>query len=153
MPKPGIGPRPRPKIALNITCAKQVKSKHLEGVRMLPEPRMTAANELVNQMQTAPANTTRAYSKHCSSASSLPPNAEKMEGPKRLNNKVKKSPIPKAMSAAWSTKALAFAELPDPKARLMADVMPPPIEPADNICCNMTNGNTKAMPAKDMMPN
>jgi hypothetical protein len=66
---------------------------------------------------------------------------------------VKKSPIPKAMSAAWSTKALAFAELPDPKARLMADVMPPPIEPADNICCNMTNGKTKAMPAKDMMPN
>jgi hypothetical protein len=31
--------------------------------------------------------------------------------------------------------------------------MPPPIEPADNICCNMTNGKTSAMPAKGMMPN
>jgi hypothetical protein len=27
------------------------------------------------------------------------------------------------------------------------------MEPADSICCSITNGNTKAMPAKGMMPN
>jgi len=120
---------------------------------MLPDPRITAANALHSQMLMDPANTTCAYAKHCSSASPWPPSALKMDVLKRAKTKVKNKPIPTLMSAACSTKALALSGLLAPKARLMAEEIPPPTEPADNICCSITNGKTKAIPAKGMMPN
>ena len=153
MPKLGIGPKPSPSTALNTTCTKHVISKALEGVRMLPEPRMTEARALVSQMLIEPANATWAYNKHCARASPLPPNALKMDALKSANTKVNNKPMPSPMRVACKTKALALAKLLAPMARLMAEVMPPPMEPADNICCSITNGNTKAMPAKGMMPN
>jgi hypothetical protein len=78
--------------------------------------------------------------------------ALKMMSPNTTKSRVKKRPMPKAMMAACNTKALAFSKSLAPMARLTAEVMPPPIEPADSICCIMTKGNTKAMPASGMMP-
>ena len=79
--------------------------------------------------------------------------AVKMGRLKKRKMKVKKRPMPIAMSRACKTKALALVVSLAPSARLMAEEMPPPIEPADNICCNMTNGKTKAMPASGRRPN
>ena len=42
--------------------------------------------------------------------------------------------------------------LPAPSARLTAEDTPPPIAPADIICCNMIIGNTSAIAASDATP-
>ena len=79
--------------------------------------------------------------------------AVKMGRLKKTKMKVKNRPMPSAMSVACNTRALAFTRSFAPSARLMAEEMPPPMEPADSICCNMTIGNTKAMPARGRRPN
>ncbi len=60
--------------------------------------------------------------------------------------------MPREMSVACKTKALALTRSFAPSARLTAEEIPPPIEPADSICCNMTIGNTKAIPARGSRP-
>ena len=58
MPKLGIGPQPKPKTPLKVTCATQAINNTKEGVFMLPEPRMTEAKPLVSQTLAAPQNAT-----------------------------------------------------------------------------------------------
>ena len=53
---------------------------------------------------------------------------------------------------ACKTRASASACRPPPRARAIADEMPPPIAPADSICIIMKPGKTSAMPASASMP-
>ena len=78
--------------------------------------------------------------------------AVKMGRLKKTKMNVKNKPMPSAMSVACKTKALALATSFAPSARLTAEEIPPPMEPADSICCNMTIGNTKAIPARGRRP-
>jgi hypothetical protein len=63
-------------------------------------------------------------------------------------------PSPKAteMASAWSTSASASARRPAPRARAIADEMPPPMAPADIICMSITMGKTSATPARASVP-
>ena len=62
------------------------------------------------------------------------------------------APSPIVIATADQTSSLARSRSPAPKARAMADRMPPPIAPADTICNNMKRGNTSAMPARASSP-
>jgi hypothetical protein len=61
---------------------------------------------------------------------------------------------PKAteMAKAWSTNASAAARRPAPRARAIADEMPPPMAPADIICISISTGKTTATPASASVP-
>ena len=56
------------------------------------------------------------------------------------------------MISACSTSASASSCRRAPRARAIAEEMPPPIAPADSICIIMKPGNTSAMPASASVP-
>ena len=56
------------------------------------------------------------------------------------------------MASACSTSASASSRRPAPSARAIAEEMPPPMAPAENICISITPGNTSAMPASASVP-
>ncbi len=60
-------------------------------------------------------------------------------------------------SATWmmspsSPSASDSSRRPAPRARAIADEMPPPMAPAEIICISITAGNTSAMPASASVP-
>ena len=56
------------------------------------------------------------------------------------------------MPRACTTRASARAVWPAPRARDTSDAVLPPMAPPENICCNISSGNTRAMPASAATP-
>src|SRR5882724_2466006 len=56
------------------------------------------------------------------------------------------------MASAWTTSASASARRPAPRARAIADEIPPPMAPADIICISISTGKTSATPASASVP-
>jgi hypothetical protein len=119
---------------------------------MLPAPRTMAASTLVNQMTTAPLNSTFEYASAASSAAPRPPMPPKMARPKpsraTMNNAASNSP----MNIACCARRLASSPRPAPSARATAAVVAPPMPPADICSISIESGNTSAMPASASAP-
>jgi hypothetical protein len=62
------------------------------------------------------------------------------------------SPADAPMITACRASACARKSSPAPIARLIADDTPPPMAPADSICCIIAIGNTIAMAARAGTP-
>ncbi len=152
MPRRGSGPRPRPSAAPSTICATDVTRIVADGVRMSPLPRSTDTSEFASHTVTMPPNSTSEYASACSTTASLPPSSRYRPGPKAMNNTLNARPAAMPISAACNASARARSASPAPSARLIADEMPPPIEPAENICISITNGNTSAIAASGCMP-
>jgi len=82
----------------------------------------------------------------------LPPIPAYSRGPPVSAPSVKRSPKITAIASACSDNALASARRPAPRARAIADEMPPPIAPADIICISIITGKTRATPASAAVP-
>ncbi|MDT4846956.1 hypothetical protein FQZ97_810010 [compost metagenome] len=119
---------------------------------MLPAPRTTAASTLVNQMISAPLNSTFEYASAASSAAPRPPMPPKMLRPKPSRASMNSAANAAEMNSACCARRLASSLRPAPSARATAAVVAPPMPPADICSISIDSGNTSAMPASASAP-
>jgi hypothetical protein len=152
MPMAGIGPNPKIKSGDNGTNATAPTNKTTAGNIMFPVPRIALAAPAFSQIKGIPAKTTLEYSNAASNDPPVPPNARYIGRPNANTSPPNSAPIARLRMITCHTNASASALRPAPKARAMADEMPPPSDPAESTCIIIQPGKTSDMPASESMP-
>jgi hypothetical protein len=152
MPIAGIGPKPKISNGESGTSNTTPTQIATAGTNILPVPLITLASAFDSQTRTVPPNTTLEYSIAASSDPPRPPIAAYNGRPNVSSNAEKNNPKATLIRMAWRTKVSASSRRPLPRARAMADEIPPPMAPPEIICIIMKPGNTSAMPVSASVP-